>query len=273
MEKMILHDAVTDSEKEFPYTELLDLDYFKKYRNAYYEMPKRGYQLGPRNYFNLLLYINEIHDYNKQHAKGFVKRLKTEGKDWKNAEAIFSEIIVYRYYIRPAHEGLIKSIHKINSECDIIIELMDGTKQFLEVFCVMPDLKISSCPDKIVVNRVKSHTQTAMASIRQKLLNKIEKQKQFIKQRDNFAVIELNNSTIAGDFTILSSLSSGYKITFNKESMEKISEGYDWNNSIFHDDSTKFLKGIIYFNLGNYESRKIIFNPLFEESVNTEPNA
>jgi len=260
MEKMILHDAVTDSEKEFPYTELLDLDYFKKYRNAFYEMPKRGYQLGTRNYFNLLLYINEINDYNEQHAKGFVKRLKTEGKDWKNAEAIFSEMIVYRYYIRPAHEGLIKSIHKINSECDIIIELMDGTKQYLEVFCVMPNFKSPSITGEIVVGDVKTHTQTEMASIRQKLLNKIGKQKQFTKPRANFAVIELNDSLIAGDFSILSSLSDGYKITINKKTMKAVSEGYDWSNSVFHDESTKYLKGIIYFNLGDYQSRKIIMN-------------
>ncbi len=257
---MIINDAITDSEKTFPYKKLLEHDYFKKYRNAYYEMPKRGYRLGPRNYYNLLLFISEIHDYNMQHAKGFIKRLKTEGKDWKNAEAIFSEIIVYRYYIRPVYEGLIKNIHKINSECDIIIELLDGTKQYLEVFCVMPDFKMSSKPGEIVVGDVKTHTQTEMASIRQKLLRKIDKQKQFTKPRDNFAVIELNDSLIAGDFAILSSLSDGYKISINKDTMKAVSSGYDWSKSVFNDESTKYLKGIIYFNLGDYQSRKIIMN-------------
>ena len=261
-----MHDAITNSEKEFPYTALLDLDYFKKYRNSYYDMPKIGFQLGPRNYYNLLMYINDIHDYNEQHAKGFVKRLKTEGQDWKNAEAIFSEIIVYRYYIRIVHEGLIMGIHKINSECDIILELMDGTKQYLEVFCVMPNFKMPSKLGEIVVGDVKTHTQTEMASIRQKLINKIEKQKQFTKPRANFAVIELNNSLIAGDFAILSSLSDGYKITINKNTMETVSEGYDWSNSVFHDESTKYLKGIIYFNLGDYQSRKIIMNNNYKSS-------
>lgn len=260
MDKMITNDAITDSEQKFPYQELLNTDYFKKYRNAYYEMPKRGFRLGPRNYYNLLLYINEIHDYNKQHANGFVKRLKTEGKDWKNAEAIFSEIIVYRYYIRPVYEGFIKNIHKINSECDIIIELLDGSKQYLEVFCVMPNFKMPSKSGEIVVEDVKTHTQTEMASIRQKLLNKIKKQKQFTTPRDNFAVIELNDSIIAGDFSILSSLSDGYKIIVNKDTLETISAGYDWSNSVFHDESTKYLKGVIYFNLGDYQSRKIIMN-------------
>ncbi len=194
MEKMITHDAITDSEKEFHYKELFDLDYFKKYRNSYYEMPRRGYQLGPRNYYNILLYISEIHDYNEQHAKSFVKRLKTEAKDWNNAEAIFSEIIVYRYYIRLVYEGLIKGIHKINSECDIIIELQDGSKQYLEFFCVMPNFKTATKPGEFVIGDLKTHTQTEMASMRKKLLNKIEKQKQFTEPRDNFAVIELNNN-------------------------------------------------------------------------------
>lgn len=239
---------------------MLDLEYFKKYRYSYYNNPKLGYHLTPRNYLNLLHYIEEIHDYEEQHARGFVKRLKTGGKDWKNAEAIFSEIIVYRYYIRPVHEGLIKGIHKINSECDIIIELMDGTKQYLEVFCVMPNYKMPSKNDEIIVRDAKTQTQTEMASIRQKLLNKIEKQKQFTKPRENFAVIELNDGLITGDFTILSSLSDGYKITINKNTKEIVSTGYDWSNSVFHDESTKYLKGIIYFNLGDYQSRKIIMN-------------
>lgn len=72
---------------------------------------------------------------------------------------------------------------------------------------------------KIVVRNVKTHTQTEMASIRQKLLSKIAKQKQLSKPRENYAVIELNDPIIAGDFTVLSSLSSGYTVTINKENM------------------------------------------------------
>ncbi len=266
IDEMIINDTIANLERQFPYSELLNLDYFKKYRNAYYQ----GYQRGPRNYYNLLLYLCEIHTYNEQHARGFVKRLKTESGDWKNGEAIFSEIIVYRYYIRLTYEGLIKGIHKINNECDIIIELLDGTKHYLEVFCVMPSFRMTSNNKEIIVNDIKTHTQTEIASIRQKLLRKIEKQNQLTKPRNNFAVIELNNPLIAGDFTILSSLSDGYKITINKETMEKTSEGYDWTKSVFNDKSTKFLRGIIYFSLGNYESRKFIFNPLFQKDTNTE---
>ena len=48
--------------------------------------------------------------------------------------------------------------------------------------------------------------------------------------------------------------------------METVSEGYDWSNSVFHDESTKYLKGIIYFNLGDYQSRKIIMNSNYESA-------
>ena len=173
---------------------------------------------------------------------------------------------MYRYYIRPVYEGLIRGVHKISSECDIIIELMDGTKQYLEVFCVMPNFKMPSKPGEIVVGDVKTHAQNEMASIRQKLLRKIEKQKQFTTQRDNFAAIELNDSSIAGDFAILSSLSDGYKITIDRNTMKTVDEGYDWSDSVFHDESTKYLKGIIYFNLGDYQSRKIIMNSNFKSA-------
>ena len=44
---------------------------------------------------------------------------------------------------------------------------------------------------------VKTHTQTSLASIRQ-LLRRISKQNQLSKPRENFAVIELNDVSIAG---------------------------------------------------------------------------
>ncbi len=271
MSDIITHDAVDDAESIFPFPELLECEYFKKYKNAYYRMREEGYQLGSRNYFNLLNFLQEIHEYNEQHARGFAKSIRSGSKEWNNCEAIFSEIIVYRYYLRLVYEGIIKSIGRNADECDLIIERIDGSFAYLEIFCVMPNLKKSSKPGEIVINDIKTHTQKEMASIRQKLLRKIETQKQFTKLRENFAVIELNDSMIAGDFAILSSLSSGYKITINKETMERESEGYDWSGSIFHDESTKFLKGIIYFNLGNYESRKFIFNTSFNENGSTEP--
>ena len=79
----------------------------------------------------------------------------------------------------------------------------------------------------------------------------------------NYAVIELNDSAIVGDFTALSSLSSGYTVTINKGTKKIESSGYNWENSIFEDQSTKFLKAIIYFDLGNYGSRRFLFNSKF----------
>ena len=45
--------------------------------------------------------------------------------------------------------------------------------------------------------------------------------------------------------------------------MTIIDEGYDWSGSIFEDEITKHLKGIIYFALGDYESRRFVINPNF----------
>ena len=121
---------------------------------------------------------------------------------------------------------------------------------------------------KVVVWDVKTHTQIEMASVRKKLLRKIAKQKQLSKPRENYAVIELNDLSIVGDFTVLSSLSSGYTVTINKETMKIESSGYNWENSIFEDQSTEFLKAIIYFDLGNYGSRRFLHNPNFRTPNN-----
>ncbi len=148
------------------------------------------------------------------------------------------------------------------AESDIIVERLDGSKMFLEVFCVMPDFPVPE-DGKFKVHDVKTHTQDSMASIRQKLLRKITKQNQLSKPRENFAVIELNDVSIAGDFAVLSSLSGGYKINLDIQDHKVVSSGYDWSNSIFNDPSTQFLKGVIYFSLGDYESRRLIVNPKF----------
>jgi hypothetical protein len=264
MSEPIVEDIVTDCEKRFAFPGLLGIDYFQKYRRGYYSSRELGLLSKHRNYVNLLAYLDEIHEYNDQHAKSYVKRFKENGNDWRNCEAIFSEVIVYRHYIRASYEGLIKGIELHEAEADIIIERPNGTKLYLEVFCVMPSFQK---PDggEIVVYEVKTHTQTAQASIRQKLLNKILKQQQLSKPRENYAVIEINDLSIAGDFSVLSSLSSGYTISFNKETMQKVSEGYNWDGSVFEDSSTQYVKGVIYFSLGDYGSRKFLFNPNFRD--------
>jgi len=266
----ITSDIVTDREDQFALPDLLNCDYFKKYREGYYAAREAGCLNRYRNYVTLLEDLNDIRAYNEQHAKSYAKRFREGSKDWQNCEAIFSEIIVYRAYIRGAYEGLIRGIHLEEAESDVIVERLDGSKMFLDVFCVMPSFPLPDEDGKPKVYSVKTHTQNEMASIRQKLLRKISKQSQLSKPRENFAVIELNDVSIAGDFAVLSSLSGGYKLKLGLESGKVLARGYDWNNSVFDDPSTQWLKGVIYFSLGDYESRKFIFNPKFSSQTRSE---
>ncbi|HET8889298.1 MAG TPA: hypothetical protein VFQ41_10370 [Candidatus Angelobacter sp.] len=73
--------------------------------------------------------------------------------------------IVYRAYIRGVSEGLIQGIHLEEAESDIIVERLDGSKMFLEVFCVMPSFPLPEEDGKPKVYSVTTHTQTEMASI------------------------------------------------------------------------------------------------------------
>lgn len=265
-------DIVTDHEQQFSFPGLLAIDYFQRYRKGYYASREQGLLNPHRNYVKLLTYLDEICDYNEQHAKSYAKRFRESATDWRNAEAVFAEVIVYQHYLRPVYEELIKSISLDAAESDVIIERLDGTKAYLEVFCVMPSFPTPP-KGQIVAHSVKTHTQNEMASIRQKLLQKITKQRQFTRPRDNYAVIELNDATVAGDFSVLSSLSSGYTITINKETRNIESSGYDWTNSVFDDESTKYLKAIIYFDLGNYSGRRLLFNPKFRQGKDAEQGA
>lgn len=258
----IISDAITDLEDRFPLKELLALEYFTKYRSGYYNQRELGVQVNDRNYYNLLKFLAEIHEYRVDDAKAIAKRLRTGGAEWRNCEAIFAEVIVYRYYVRLAYEGIIRSVRLGRAECDLVVERLDGTAAYLELFSIMPDRKQLS-DGEISVKEYKTHKQDDPASIRQKLLRKITKQGQMRKARENYAVIELNDVSIAGDFAVLSSLSGGYKITIDRESLKKVGEGYDWASSVFGDPALRHLKGIMWFDLGNYESRRIILNPMF----------
>lgn len=131
----------------------------------------------------------------------------------------------------------------------------------------MPTIHLPEKNGEVFIGKINTHTQNEVSSIRQKIFQKINNQKQLTKPRNNYLVIELNESLIANDFMILSSLSSGYKVTFNKYTSEVIGEGYDWSNSIFNDERLKHLKAIIYFFLGNYESHKILINRNFKSAT------
>lgn len=265
---IVVTDEIDQREQLFPFPKLLSLKYFQKYRFNYYEFKKQGGFSQPiRNYYNLLLYLQEVHEYSNDDAATFAKTFRTSSDDWANGEATFAELIVYRYYIRLTFEGLIKRVRLGRQDCDVIVERLDGTEAFLEVFSICPTFPTEGVYDKL------THTQDHMASVRQKLLRKINTQGQLSKPRDNYAVIELNNSAIAGSFTVLASLSSGYKVNVSVESGKIVGSGYDWSSSVFDDECTRHLKGVIWFDLGDYESRKFLLNPKFASDADSTPTA
>ena len=263
MGDVVVSDVVTDLERAFPFQDLLKLDYFQKYRRAHYRLREERLVVeSRRNYCNLLRFIREIHEYSPDDAKGFAKQLRDGATDWRNSEATFAEIIVYRYYVRLIYEGIIRSVRLGRQDCDVIVERLDGSHEYLEVLSIRSNLEESKKGGAVYT--INTHTQAAKSSIRQKLLHKIREQKQMSKTRENYAVIELNDPSIAGDFHVLSSLSEGYKIHIGRDTKHKIGEGFDWNSSLFHDDCARFLKGVVWFDLGDYESRRIVFNPFFK---------
>jgi hypothetical protein len=258
---MIIKDEVDSAEEIFYDPALLKAEYMQRYREGYYQCREKGFRLNLyRNYLSILNYFSEIYEYDKNYAASFARRIKKQHKNWKECESVVSEVIVYHSYIRPMNEGLVRSISFETDECDVIVERCDGSKYYLEIFCIMPDFSA----DKDVID-IRTHTKDAFSSVRQKLLRKVKKQGQFSKNRENFAVIELNDQLIAHDFTVLSSLSDGYKISIDLQTRKAISEGYDWNSSIFELPETKFLKGVIWFHLGAYEYRKILLNPYYRK--------
>ncbi len=127
----ITSDIVTDREKQFALPDLLKCNYFQRQRQGYYKAREVGCVNNHRNYVTLLEALDEIFAYNEQHAKSFAKRFRGSSKDWGNCEAIFSEVIVYRAYVRAVYEGLIRSIHLEEAESDIIVERLDESKMFL----------------------------------------------------------------------------------------------------------------------------------------------
>lgn len=252
---------------------LLKTRYFKDLKEAY-ENPENAPFLRPYRSFHILLEdLNSIYQYKAEHARYYAKRIKTQQRQFRDCEAVFTEIIVYAYYLRLVYEGIVKSLDRKEDDYDLRIEMNDGTLHFLEIFSIMPDIKIWTKEEiekgKIEAVEIKTSSQKAFASIRNKLLEKIKKRGQMSKPRRNFAVIELNDPRVANDFTILSSLSNGYKIEIDRKNMKIIREGYDWTKSVFDEPALKNLAGIIYFGMGDYSRRKFIFNPNFKLTDST----
>jgi hypothetical protein len=251
---------LTSLERRFFRPALLEGEYFQTLRRAYETTLGTGFFNPYRNYTRLLELLERIDEYDPQHAKSFLKRLTCQASSFDSCQAIFAEIIVYSGYIPLVREGLISRLHLNEADSDLQIQRVDGSSYFLEVFCVMPNF--TPTPDGVI--DVKTHLQEAKGSIRQKLLRKIKKQAQLTKAREQWAVVELNHPTIAGDFSVLSSLSDGYKVWLDRSTGETVRSGYDWASSVFDDTATRHLKGVIWFSLGDYESRNHLLNPRFD---------
>ena len=253
-------DFLTDidlAEQSFFDPNMLSVDYVKRLRQEFMETRHSTFNNHHRNYPRLLSALEDIFFHNELHGRRYVRRMKAEGNDVSSGDAIFAEIIIYRAHLPLIAEGHLISLDLDDKECDLIVSRSDGTQAFLEVFSISPVLN----GELGTVTSIVSHTQAAMSSVRQKLLRKVEVQKQMIKPRENWAVIELNSTAIAGAFTVLSSLSGGYKITIDISTMKTVSEGYDWSESIFNLDNLQFLRGVIHFDLGNYADRRVLLNP------------
>jgi hypothetical protein len=251
------------NEDDFFDKQLIEAEYIQIYKRMCLDPDIYISKENKRNYSNLLYMLSEIFKYNEQHARSYTKRIKRQATSWKDCEAVYCEIIVYYNYLKLKHEGIIDSIELVEEDYDLKITRLDGSAMYFEIFCVMPDFKQLTDENHIIVQKIKTHTQNELSSIRQKLLRKITIQKQLSKPRENYVVIEINDSLLEVDFTILSSLSSGYKLIIDEKTQKVISEGYDWSNCIFEDPYTKHIKAIIYFGTGHYEERKIVFNPYF----------
>ena len=98
---------------DFPDPRLLTTDYLVQLRECYEDCdtPERRCFINVyRNYHALLSCLSNIHDYDPQHFKSYAKRLREQQRDFKSCESIFSEIIVYRHYLRLVSEGIVASI-------------------------------------------------------------------------------------------------------------------------------------------------------------------
>lgn len=242
---------------------LLDTEYLRRHREVYEKYFDEGLISRYRCYPVIVEDLQAIYEYNQQHGKYFARRMKDQQNDLTSCDAVVAEAIVYSHYIPLIKQGSVTALDVKENDYDLKIDRPGSDAAYLEVLTVKPD----PYKDENGVYSVTSHTQTAKSSIRQKLLRKLQKQMQMRAARENWAVIELNDMTIAGDFTVPASLSSGYKLRIGMQTMQTTEGGFDWSKSIFDAPETQNLHGVIYFSLGYYQERRYILNPRTTSTV------
>lgn len=247
---------------------LLDTEYLRRYRNLHERHLREGFGNRERCYLKILEKLQSVFEYRERDGRYFSRRLLNYGNDIRSCEAVITEVIVYAQYIPLVRDGAIQSLDRCENDYDLRIQRVGQPEVFLEVMCIMPEFPVSENG----TYSVNSHRQTGGASIRQKLLTKMRRQNQMQKARENWAVIELNDVSIAGDFTVRASLSGGYKLTLGLDSKQVLARGYDWTDSIFDSPETRFLHGVIDFDLGFYDERRYIVNfPVHGDIDEREP--
>ncbi len=147
---------------------LQDTSYFKLLKEAY-ENPENTSFRPYRSHQILLEDLNSINQFNPKHARHYVKRINTQQTQYKDCEAVFTEIIVYSYYLRLFYEGVIQSIDRKEDDYDLRIGIKDGTSQFLEVFSVMPDIKIWTIEELAKGEAKANSLQTQFIAVQDKL--------------------------------------------------------------------------------------------------------
>jgi len=231
---------------------LLQTTYFRWLREESLDHEQHGFANPLRDYRRLLTGLTDIHEHRPDHVQSYCKRLKLQQDDQSSCEAVYSEIIVYCGCLRELWQGHLVSLGLETQSHDLALTRPDGSRAFLEIMCVMPDPK----PDSSGLVSYQTHTQNSSSSIRQKLIQKLERG-QLTKESENWAVIELNHHAMV-PFAVLSSLSSGYKIGPS-------GEGYDFaSDSFFDDERTRFIRGVVYFFRGHYAARSVLPNPKYE---------
>ena len=239
------------AERAFFDQAVLQTTYFRWLREESLDLAEHGFANPLRDYRHLLTSLEEIHRHRPEHAKSFTKRLKGQQDDQLGCHAVYSEVIVYCGCLRELWNGHLVGLELQTDSHDLAITRPDTSVAYLEVMCVMPNPP----PDSTGLVSYQAHTQDGVSSIRHKLIQKIDRG-QLVAERENWAVIELNQHAMV-PFAVLSSLTGGYKIGPG-------GEGYDLtSNTFFHDERTRFIRGVVYFIRGHYAARGILPNPKY----------
>ena len=79
-------------EQQFFDPSLLSTNYFAKKRAEYLDAQSVGFNNPLRDYPRLLRILTEVRDHRADHANSYTKRLRSQHRDYRSCEAVFSEL-------------------------------------------------------------------------------------------------------------------------------------------------------------------------------------